>query len=60
MIGGGVTFLTFKPCCDKLKASLRDTILSNPDDNPARTTTYPSTPTSCRLQKKTHKPPPGG
>lgn len=34
MIGGGVTFLTFKPCCDKPKASLRDTILSNPDDNP--------------------------
>lgn len=34
VIGGGVTFLTFKPCCDKLKASLRDTILSNPDYNP--------------------------
>ena len=34
VIGGGVTFLTFKPCCDKPKASLRDTILSNPDDNP--------------------------
>ncbi|MBQ7851087.1 MAG: hypothetical protein IJ343_15285 [Clostridia bacterium] len=34
VIGGGVTFLTFKPSCDKLKASLRDTILSNPDYNP--------------------------
>ncbi len=30
-IGGGLTFLSFKPCCDKLKASLQDTLLSNPD-----------------------------
>ena len=30
VIGGGLTFLTFKPCCDRLKASLRDTMLSNP------------------------------
>lgn len=29
VIGGGITYLTFKPCCDKLKASLQDTILSN-------------------------------
>ena len=31
IIGGGITFLTFKPCCDKLKASLQDTLLSNPN-----------------------------
>lgn len=31
VIGGGITFLTFKPCCDKLKASLQNTMLSNPD-----------------------------
>ena len=31
VIGGGLTYLTFKPCCDKLKASLQDTMLSNPD-----------------------------
>lgn len=31
MIGGGITYLSFKPCCDKLKASLQDTLLSNPD-----------------------------
>lgn len=30
VIGGGITFMTFKPCCDKLKESLRDTMLSNP------------------------------
>ena len=30
VIGGGITFLSFKPCCDKLKASLQDTLLSNP------------------------------
>ena len=23
--------MSFKPCCDKLKASLRDTLLSNPN-----------------------------
>lgn len=32
-IGGGITFVTFKPCCDKLKASLQDTLLSNPNHN---------------------------
>ena len=30
ILGGGLTYLSFKPCCDKLKDSLRDTILSNP------------------------------
>jgi len=31
VIGGGITFISFKPCCDKLKASLQNTMLSNPD-----------------------------
>ena len=31
VIGGGITFLSFKPCCDKLKVTLQNTILSNPD-----------------------------
>ena len=31
VIGGGITYLSFKPCCDKLKDSLRDTLLSNPE-----------------------------
>lgn len=31
VIGGGLTYVSFKPCCDKLKASLLDTLLSNPD-----------------------------
>lgn len=31
IIGGGITYLSFKPCCDKLKATLQDTVLSNPD-----------------------------
>ncbi len=30
VIGGGLTYISFKPCCDKLKASLEDTLLSNP------------------------------
>ena len=34
VIGGGVTYLSFKPCCDKLKASLQNTMLSNPDYHP--------------------------
>lgn len=29
IIGGGITFITFKSCCDKLKESLQDTDLSN-------------------------------
>ena len=28
-IGGGLTYVSFKPCCDKLKASLQDTLVSN-------------------------------
>lgn len=31
VIGGGITYLSFKPCCDYLKKSLQDTLLSNPD-----------------------------
>ena len=31
VIGGGITFATFKPCCDRLKEALRDTMLSNPE-----------------------------
>ena len=31
LLGGGITFFSFKPCCDKLKASLQDTLLSNPN-----------------------------
>lgn len=31
VVGGGITYLTFKPCCEKLKNTLKDTILSNPD-----------------------------
>lgn len=31
VIGGGITFVTFKPCCDMLKNSLQDTALSNPN-----------------------------
>jgi len=30
VVGGGITYVSFKPCCDKLKTSLRDTLLSNP------------------------------
>lgn len=30
-IGGGLTYATFKPCCDKLKNVLQDTYLSNPN-----------------------------
>lgn len=31
VVGGGLTFVTFKPCCDKLKKSLQNTLLSNPN-----------------------------
>lgn len=31
VIGGGLTYVSFKPCCDKLKESLQNTRLSNPD-----------------------------
>lgn len=32
-LGGGITFFSFKPCCDLLKNSLQETILSNPSLN---------------------------
>lgn len=31
VIGGSLTYVSFKPCCDKLKESLQDTLLSNPE-----------------------------
>lgn len=31
VVGGGITFLSFKPCCDRLKTVLQDTRLSNPE-----------------------------
>ena len=31
VVGGGLTYATFKPCCTKLKHVLEDTYLSNPD-----------------------------
>ena len=31
VVGGGITYATFKPCCDKLKNVLQDTYLSNPN-----------------------------
>ena len=31
VVGGGITYVSFKPCCDKLKESLQDTLLSNPN-----------------------------
>lgn len=34
ILGGGITYLSFKPCCDKLKKSLQNTILSNPHYQP--------------------------
>lgn len=34
LVGGTMTYLSFKPCCDKLKSSLKDTILSNPNYKP--------------------------
>ena len=30
VLGGGITFATFKPCCYRLKDALKDTMLSNP------------------------------
>ena len=32
-IGGGLTYASFKPCCDKLRTVLQDTMLSNPNYN---------------------------
>ena len=31
VVGGGITFLSFKPCCLRLKNALQDTMLSNPN-----------------------------
>ena len=31
VVGGSITYLSFKPCCDKLRDTLKNTILSNPD-----------------------------
>ena len=31
VVGGGLTFVSFKPCCDKLMESLKNTSLSNPN-----------------------------
>lgn len=31
VIGGGITYATFKPCCERLKNTLRETRLSNPN-----------------------------
>lgn len=31
VIGGGITYFSFKPCCEKLKETLHDTKLSNPN-----------------------------
>ena len=30
VVGGGITYLSFKPCCDNLKKSLQDIALCNP------------------------------
>ena len=30
VVGGGITYLSFKPCCDNLKKSLQDTALCSP------------------------------
>lgn len=30
VVGGSLTFLSFKPCCERLKDTLKDTLLSNP------------------------------
>lgn len=34
VVGGGITYLSFKPCCVKLKDTLKDTMLSNPNYKP--------------------------
>ena len=31
VVGGGLTFAAFKPCCNRLKDALKDTMLSNPE-----------------------------
>lgn len=34
VVGGVITYTAFKPCCERLKSSLQDTILSNPNTEP--------------------------
>jgi len=36
VLGGGITYLSFKPCCDKLKETLQNTMLHNPDYQPTK------------------------
>lgn len=36
VIGGGITYLSFKPCCDKLKETLQNTMLHDPNYQPAK------------------------
>jgi hypothetical protein len=57
VVGGSITFATFKPCCYRLKDALKDTILSNPD--------HKETDEENKLFEKTRKtlwtpPPPCG
>lgn len=33
VLGGSITFASFKPCCDKLKASLRETLLAGAQED---------------------------
>lgn len=33
VVGGGLTYASFKPCCDRLKESLQETRLANPNLN---------------------------
>jgi len=33
VIGGGITYATFKPCCERLKNTLKETRLANPNVN---------------------------
>jgi hypothetical protein len=33
VVGGAITYASFKPCCEKLKDALKDTILSNPEEH---------------------------
>jgi len=36
VVGGGITYATFKPCCTRLKNTLKDTFLSNPGHIPSK------------------------
>ena len=36
VIGGGITYLSFKPCCDKLKETLQNTMLHDPNYQPTK------------------------